>query len=40
MLRFGPWTGCHFWPKASGGPQPEYREAFYHKVQALIDARQ
>lgn len=26
------------WPRASAGPQPEEREAFYRKVQALIDA--
>jgi CubicO group peptidase (beta-lactamase class C family) len=26
------------WPRADGGPQPEAREVFYRKVQALIDA--
>jgi CubicO group peptidase (beta-lactamase class C family) len=26
------------WPRASLGPQPEQRQAFYHQVQALIDA--
>jgi CubicO group peptidase (beta-lactamase class C family) len=26
------------WPRASLGPQPAQRQAFYHQVQALIDA--
>ena len=26
------------WPKASSGPQPEERQAFYRQVQALLDA--
>lgn len=28
------------WPRASLGPQPEAREAFYQRVRALIDAEQ
>lgn len=28
------------WPRASAGPQPEEREAFYRQVQRLLDAEQ